>query len=512
MFCKVCNYALWNLKDRTCPECGTGFAPSQFRFTPNSIRFLCPHCAQQYYGTSRVGHLVPDDFTCVSCQHQIRMDEMILVPAAGIDERKTRARGNPWIERAGRPTIRDWLHTTVLSMGTPAALILATSPSTRLSRTLGYAALTAALASATSVILPFVTLAPFLLPFGINAKGWFALLVWVVGVACSGLLMYVAVPIAAAASHLVLRGGKPAGTLRTTIHAAAISSGSNIFWGVPVFGFMTGPVGMIWWGVSFSVMLRVAHKVTKTRAAIAGMLVPVAIMLAFAAAMAVAIFFSVRAATTAIGTLSTSAQADVAAVSLALRDAAAEDGRERHLGSLFLEGKVTIADLLGDNFSSTSAVIAGGVDLAPIISAASETERQSLISTLDASLTPDIIAYRVGDIIVIRDIPEPPPDPHLWLAAVSLEPTANTNWYAQSNTPAAGQLRLMGMGGPSNASINPDVTDQNRIRAIYGLPALPPLHTILPSIPFRVVDSDAPPEQHNHEPGAQPSEGPQTGG
>lgn len=494
MFCKVCNYALWNLKDRTCPECGTAFAPSQFRFTPNSIRFLCPHCTQQYYGTSRVGHLVPDAFTCVSCHRDIRMDEMILVPAAGIDERKTRARGNPWIERAGRPTLRDWLHTTIISMGTPAALILATSPSTPLSRTLGYAALTAALASATSIVLPFVMLAPFLVPLGINAKGWFALLVWAGGVACSGLIMYAAVPIAAAASHLVLRGGKPSGTLRTTIHAAAMSSGPNVLWGVPVFGIMAGLVGMIWWGVSFSVMLRVAHKVTKTRAAIAGMLVPTAAILVLGAGMIVGIWFSVRAANTAIGSLSTGAQADVAAVSRALRDSAAEDGRERHLASLLLEGKVAIADLLGDNFSRTSAVIADGVDLVPFIAEASEAERESLIFSLDASLTPDIIAYRVGDIIVIRDIPEPPPDPQLWLAAVSLEPAANATWYAQPNTPAAGQIRFMGMGGPSNASINPDLTLQNRIRATHALPPLPPLESITATKPFTKADVTPTPE------------------
>lgn len=30
MRCKTCNYRLWNLAGRTCPECGTGFRPSGF--------------------------------------------------------------------------------------------------------------------------------------------------------------------------------------------------------------------------------------------------------------------------------------------------------------------------------------------------------------------------------------------------------------------------------------------------------------------------------------------------
>ena len=67
MRCKTCDYQLWNLRSRQCPECGTAFRVSDYDFVPNSVQFCCPHCNQIYYGTSARGQLVPPAFTCVSC-------------------------------------------------------------------------------------------------------------------------------------------------------------------------------------------------------------------------------------------------------------------------------------------------------------------------------------------------------------------------------------------------------------------------------------------------------------
>ena len=80
MQCKSCEYPLWNLKARQCPECGTPFTPSEFEFVINSVRYCCPHCNQAYYGTSEKGHLVPSEFDCVTCGRHLTMDEMVLLP------------------------------------------------------------------------------------------------------------------------------------------------------------------------------------------------------------------------------------------------------------------------------------------------------------------------------------------------------------------------------------------------------------------------------------------------
>ncbi len=492
MFCKTCQYPLWNLKERTCPECGTGFAPSHFRFTPNSIQFLCPHCSQQYYGTSQTGHLLPPKFECVKCAHHIEMDQMVLIPAAGIDERRTQARINPWTDRLTRPKFRDWLKTTLMSMGAPAALILATDPGVKRRRTLGYASLTAALASALSIVMPFLVLAPFLVPLGINAQGVMAIAVWVLGVLLTGLMMYVFVPLYALVAHAVLRGGKPRAGFRMTMHAVSLSSGANIFWGVPIFGMMAGFVGLIWWGISLSVMLRVVHKVGRVRATIAGMLVPAMMFLLAIAGIVALMLFSFTMASTAMTTMSASAATELAKISRATRMAFVEDGRERHVGALILEGDLPIADVISDTFSQTSQAVVGGVDLTPVMVSGTEQERDTLAQSFDALLTPDLIAYRVGDIIVIRDVPDPSPDPELWRVAVSLEPAANAVWYSQTTQGGPNPFLPMGMGGPQNTSINPDVTQQNVIRAVHGLPPLPPLHTITDAAPFRVTDSVAP--------------------
>jgi hypothetical protein len=498
VFCKTCQYPLWNLKERTCPECGSGYAPSQFRFAPNSIQFLCPHCSQQYYGTSQTGHLLPPKFECVKCAHHIEMDQMVLIPAAGIDERRTQARVNPWTDRLTRPKFRDWLKTTLMSMGAPGALILATDPGVKRSRTLAYAGLTAALTSALSIVMPFLVLAPLLVPLGINAQGVMAIAVWVLGVLLTGVMMYVFVPFYALVAHAVLRGGKPRAGFRMTMHAVSLSSGANIFWGVPVFGMMAGFVGLIWWGISLSVMLRVVHKVGRVRATIAGMLVPAMIFLVAIAGIVALMLFSFRMASTAMTTMSSSAATELAKISRASRMAFVEDGRERHLGSMILEGDLPVADVIGDMLSQTSQAVVGGVDLTPLIVSGTEQERAALAESFDALLTPDLIAYRVGDIIVIRDVPDPSPDPNLWRFALSLEPVANAVWYQQNVQVSAGPFMTTGMGGSDNTSINPDVTQQNAIRASHGLPPLPPLHTITDAAPFRVTDSalpDAPESQ-----------------
>ena len=108
MRCKICDYRLWNLRSRVCPECGTPFKPSEFEFFLNSVQFCCLHCNQTYYGTGAKGHLVPAEFECVKCARQIHMDEMVLLPTEGIEEEQTKAHTMPWMERKKRGAVRAW--------------------------------------------------------------------------------------------------------------------------------------------------------------------------------------------------------------------------------------------------------------------------------------------------------------------------------------------------------------------------------------------------------------------
>ncbi|MCA9281283.1 MAG: hypothetical protein KDA30_04525, partial [Phycisphaerales bacterium] len=96
MRCKTCEYPLWTIRSRVCPECGSSFAPSDYEFNLNSVRFCCPHCDQQYFGTAPNGHLEPRSFECRKCHRFIDMDEMVLLPREGIDEKMTEVRRLPW--------------------------------------------------------------------------------------------------------------------------------------------------------------------------------------------------------------------------------------------------------------------------------------------------------------------------------------------------------------------------------------------------------------------------------
>ncbi|MFO0832341.1 MAG: Yip1 family protein [Phycisphaerales bacterium] len=96
MQCTRCAYPLWNMASRTCPECGLAFRPSEFTFLANAVKFQCPHCRQQYFGTSEGGHLEPSSFRCVTCGSAVTEDEMIIVPADGVREELAKAAETPW--------------------------------------------------------------------------------------------------------------------------------------------------------------------------------------------------------------------------------------------------------------------------------------------------------------------------------------------------------------------------------------------------------------------------------
>ena len=122
MRCRTCEYPLWNLSTRQCPECGTPFVPSEYEFMLNSVKYCCPDCGQEYYGTGINGHLVPVEFDCLNCHRHLHMDEMVLLPRDGVSERQTEFQSIPWIDRSRRGYISSWIRTIGWSMAKPRQL------------------------------------------------------------------------------------------------------------------------------------------------------------------------------------------------------------------------------------------------------------------------------------------------------------------------------------------------------------------------------------------------------
>ncbi len=52
MRCPDCQYALWNLKESTCPECGRGFELGEWDFSGSDAAFACTSCGERLVGAT----------------------------------------------------------------------------------------------------------------------------------------------------------------------------------------------------------------------------------------------------------------------------------------------------------------------------------------------------------------------------------------------------------------------------------------------------------------------------
>jgi hypothetical protein len=281
MRCKNCDYTLWNIKARECPECGSAFKPSDFTFTLNAVRYCCPHCQQDYYGTGPQGELVPRSFICVSCARPIDMDEMVLLPTEGVSEEITQPDVMPWLERRKIGFLRGFFGTIVRAMGSPGRLIKMVPEDHPPTHAFIFAALTNLLYIAVGLSpLLLIMLVPML---GVGGPGGmrgaaasaggtagFALSAWAV--------VMVLVVVWGAAAHLVLWAtGTTTRGIGRTYHAVCYSSGANALVAIPCFGPYLCWVFCAWWIVSAIIMLKEAQGVSAGRAVAAILGLPMVI-------------------------------------------------------------------------------------------------------------------------------------------------------------------------------------------------------------------------------------------
>jgi hypothetical protein len=271
MRCKTCDYPLWQIRDRRCPECGTNFRPSEFDFVLNSVRFCCPHCEQAYYGTGDRGHLSPRTFACVSCGRRVDMDDMVLLPTEGVCEEQTKVELNPWLERDKRGFFRAWLSTTLKALGTPNRLMEATPDNAPTMPAAWYALITNGLYVCTGLLLPiaaFVLIAMFGAGGGGGPVGMIGgLSVFYLGVVAAVLI---GAFLWAAVTHFILVSTGPvaAGIGRTT-QCMLYSSAAMLILAVPCLGFYFSFISGIWWAVAATIMVLAAQRVETWRAIVA---------------------------------------------------------------------------------------------------------------------------------------------------------------------------------------------------------------------------------------------------
>lgn len=520
MRCKTCNYPLWDLPGRQCPECGTPFAPSQYVFARGAVAFKCPHCAQGYAGTSQRGHLEPAQFQCVRCERSISMDETVLVPAAGVAEILTVPRRVPWIEP--QPETKGWF-----SRWRRTALIAVFNPG-RLGRTLwrhgpsnaraaSFAAVGWGLSIAAAIVFMLVLTLPGQLMFGASLS---SLVAGVVG-AFSSAAMFVgpaliATLVLALVAHGLLRVTGPlpltatarvgsADGLRRTFAVFCFLSPLSVFLIVPVVGW---PVYFLCYMICGTPMLQSAQRVSAWRATLAITVLPVLAAIGFAVYLAVAMWGAWTGPAWTTYTPPPPPPANVntwlnvrqqaPALATALQKYAADNGAfPLHPAQLLSADCVSAWQLVVDPADTPTLTL----DMASVSGLSPETLAEE--SALAASrIPPNTVAFRFGDFVFTHyGMTVPPQSQELWLVVYSPNPSG----IADPSVSSA--LFAVSADGRTHPIPVPRwelaLEQQNTARAVAGLPPLPDIRSIEHDQPAAAAPTNAN-EPNGEEPAEEP--------
>jgi hypothetical protein len=447
MRCRTCNYALWNLKTRQCPECGAAFKPSEFEFTPGSVRFHCPYCAKAYYGTDDRGHLVPRAFNCVGCGRAIDMDDMSLSPAQGLVEEQTIPLELPWATRARTGTIKAFFKTCWWAMARPTDLGRSIPQVGGIGSAYWFMLIVQLLTWGLligSYMLVFALPMLFVASSGASgrAAGTMVSVGGVTLLVIVGVILLLLVPVWAVVAHLILRGtGDTRGTMGVTFSSLCYSSGANAPTGIPFVGYLVGPV---WWLVSATLTVKESQRVKGGRAALAVLPFPilgvVLVVGGYIAIVAFAVSAASRAATIAassaqisIQSASSAANARQTAVTIIGQSANNPAGALPDPIDLVTKGLVAPQSLMWKGGGTTpEAWTLSGIRLVDL-PFSTDDELRALRSRLTLLPASSAGESRLGDMVFTYRSGEPlPTDPGAWLLIMwpdpKFNPVEDPNW------------------------------------------------------------------------------------
>jgi len=467
MRCRTCDYPLWNLPARQCPECGTAFLPSAYEFKVGFVRFNCPHCAQSYYGTDERGHLEPRGFDCVSCGRAVTMDEMVLLPSEGVQDEQTHLREPvPWLVREKIGFFRGWIKTVFAGMGAAGKLARSLPQDSRARQALWFAALTlivSALVAATAFIGFFSLTGGFSAARAVSDMGTAALvvtalrlaslLVW--GVCVHGLLRLLGV------SHA---------RLGRTFQYLCYTCGPCVIVMIPCLGLYVFWIGDIWWIISAAVMLSVGYGVSGWKTTIATLVLP---LLAVCGAI-VAIFIGVNRTMNAVSSLApppNPASAAVVASAMRDQDLCRAGAAPTHGAALVVSGTIGVAELIAEGSESTDETVRIGTTALVDFLALDPDAQKKVADEASAALPAKVVAHRLGDVVFTYHGLDAKNPQHavLWSFVMWPDPEAND---APPESVMIGQVdgRTFSLSASSMPTVLPI---QNAQRSRAGLPRLP---------------------------------------
>ncbi len=279
MQCQTCNYELWNLSQPHCPECGTGFDLRDYRFTPGTVAFACPHC-QHLHGGLGDSYLpsTDDQAQCLNCNAVMTVTDMSVIPMGDgpIHAEFGRYEPAPWIKRKQIGFWRAWWQTCVMALFDPQQL------GKRIPQTHGFGdaykftTLTIFLSMVSTAVVGLVLV--LLANSGMN-QGPTAVQHWnqqvfaqLIQPFFSVLIPLFIVAIYAGPAHLLLRiTGGCRKTFQTTANSFLYGQGTMIIGIIPLSTCSSG-VGSIWALVSTILILTASQRISGLRATMAVLL------------------------------------------------------------------------------------------------------------------------------------------------------------------------------------------------------------------------------------------------
>ncbi len=479
MRCRNCDYPLWNIRTRQCPECGTDFAPSEYVFVPNSVRFCCQHCDQVYYGIDSTGHIEPRQFTCVNCQRDIDMDEMVLRPAVGVDDAATQVDRMPWFDRHRTGTAKAWFHTIGYAMTKPDNLIRSVSRDQPAAGAWLFMFLTNLIFQivGTGIPMTIALVAVWLIGQNVQGMGGLTALAfqqtwWQLPLA---IFLLAGVPVVWMwLTHLLLSSvGAASEPMRRTAHCIYYSSPANALSAIPC-GDCTQLAGKIWWMVSAILMVKTAHRCSGGKASFAvitgavlswGVAIGGAMVLGF---LMMGLSFSSGQMNAMELNMTGPMRAPI--VAGGLQNYATEHaGRTpRHALELVVDAGLGVNIFSIVTPESTILIEDKTLEQFALLT---PVEQREVVDRLNAAQPDELVAHRFGDIIfTYHGIDVRSADQKLWLFVI---------WPPPMNTDSGSTGRItICQGDATTIQIKPsqfaeELARQNRWRNAASLPPLP---------------------------------------
>ena len=496
MRCKVCEYRLWNLNSRNCPECGTPFRPSDYQFIPNSVQFCCPHCDQAYYGQDLKGHLVPPQFDCVQCGQHVHMDQMVLRPGKNLREEQTELDYNPWLERARRGRFKGWFAMIGRSMVGPVRLINATPPESSVRQAFWFAFIVLLITLLTGILS--IVLFYGLLPFVLFARMGAAMggagappgpppIAFLGGLCgCSGAVLLIGIIgyivyllIWGAVTHLIVGAGRQREQgIGRTYQALCYSCGPFILGAVPCLGpYVLQMPGFVWWVVSAIFMVQAGHKIHGGRATLAVLAFPVFSILAmiglYAAVLILVFTFAQTRATANWGVTAVNSPATALTMHAQQNNGRGPDHAIELIGPNIFMG----ADFIDPTSNSTELTIPVGNTTLAAYNRMSFQQRRTTARAVVNAVPANVVAHRLGDFVFVHHgINFNNADPSLWSVITWPDPDVNPAGPADATVDVA--TVDGGFQSFPVSELSAELKAQNELRAKNGLPPIPSPDTV----------------------------------